>query len=443
MNRDDKKHLSPRPSPLKREGGLPSYGEGRGFRIPLLSRERLGKGWSAAWIACVWAAITLLNMVLLPLRHAPSVEVEPVQMRPMPLMVRASGNLEAKDSNTIKIQFDGPILSKQFREGQQVVKGQLLAVVGTEKIRLDYQNKHDGLVNAQADLKKARTDVLLQKRLFKKEAVPYSNVEDAQRTLVKAEQTLRNALEAFQEEQDLWNSGKVYAPMAGTIVKDWIGDDKAILSGKELVTVADVSEFTVKARVDELDIKQVREGQSAHVRLQIYPDSVFQATVREVGSQPDGSALPEVPVVLRLQSMPGFALRPKLTAEVQILTGWTPPTLSVPLTAVANTDGNPHIWVLGLWSRLRLKSVDLGKSNPERVEVIKGLSLGQRICVTAEPDFADGMKVKIGRPAMGAAPQSRTNMLLSRLPLMKKPEQQNKPKPGPMGNFLLDPVGKK
>ena len=74
------------------------------------------------------------------------------------------------------------------------------------------------------------------------------------------------------------------------------------------------------ARVDELDIHQIREGQTAAVRILILPKSALPAVVTEVGSQLDGNGLPEIPIVLRLTGKDNMDLRQKLTAEARIFT---------------------------------------------------------------------------------------------------------------------------
>jgi multidrug efflux pump subunit AcrA (membrane-fusion protein) len=185
----------------------------------------------------------------------------------------------------------------------------------------------------------------------------------------------------------------VYAPFAGTVVKDWVGDDKFVGSGKEIVTVADISEYTMKARVDELEIKQVRPGQFAQVMVQIYEQTPLPAMVRDVGSMPDATGIPEVPVVLTIRDTRGLQLRPKLTAETNIFTGQTLPTLAVPLTAVTNADGKPRIWVINRWGKIHSRIVSLGQSSPFMVEITSGLTEGDLICMDAEPPFAEGMKV--------------------------------------------------
>jgi len=196
------------------------------------------------------------------------------------------------------------------------------------------------------------------------------------------------------------------------VVKDWIGEDKSISSGKEIVTVADVSQYTVKANVDELDIKRVAEGQPAEVKLQIYDQTPLPAIVKEVGSAPEGNGLPEIAVVLLIMDTEGLPLRPKLTAEARIDTGRTEPILAVPLSAVANADGNPRVWILGIWNRLRAVPVQLGRANPDQVEITQGLRAGDRICTTAEPDFADGMMVLVERLGVESSGPSRTHVLM-------------------------------
>lgn len=381
-------------------------------------------------IAAVWLAVTLLNLAILPGRYATRVELERTALSPMALVVRATGNLEAKDSNTVKAQFEGPVVSKQFHEGQTVTKGQLLAVLSREKIRLDHQNKLNDLKNAKSDLSRARKDVKIQRELFRQEAVAYSTVEDAERTFVRAQQSLRSAEEAFRLAEDQWAGANILSPLTGTVVKDWIGDDKTIAGGKEIVTVADVSEYTLKAYVDELDIKQVHEGQPAKIRIQIFDQAMLSGVVKEVGSQPEGAGLPEVPVILSLTDTQGLALRPKLTAEAKILTGTTEPVLSVPLTAVANSDGDPRVWVLGTFGRIHTARVVLGRMSPDRIEVTQGLRPGERVCISAEPDFAERMKVVMGVPD---SLSSKTHALMKTI---KKGAASQKGNFGPQGVFI-------
>jgi RND family efflux transporter MFP subunit len=321
--------------------------------------------------------------------------VETVQPAPLPLVVRAPATLEAKQSLTFKAEFDGPVLAKNYQEGDVMAKDQWLIKIGRDKIQMDYQTKSDAVKNAKADLIKAEKEKKLQKVLYNRQAVSRSSVEDAAQAQVRAAQALRTAEEAFRLEQVRWNKSKLIAPFGGTVIKDFVGNQPNVASGKEILTLADVSGFSVRARVDELEIAQIHEGQEARVRIEAFHDTWLPARVDRIGTQSDEAGAPEIPVTLHLDGTEGLSLRTNLAAEARINTGETGPVLSAPLTAIANEDGRAKVWVLNRLNRLETRRVETGKSNPDRVEITKGLEAGDRVCVQADPHFSEGMKVNV------------------------------------------------
>jgi hypothetical protein len=142
--------------------------------------------------------------------------------------------------------------------------------------------------------------------------------------------------------------------------------------------------------------------------------------VSQVGSAPEGNALPEVPVVLKLLGTQGVLLRPKLTAEARIMTGITNPVQAVPLTAIANAEGESKVWILGWGNRLRSRRIEVGRANPDYIEVTQGLTIGERVVQTAEPDYVEGERVIVSTsPAHSTA---RTRALIQKAQGGKKPE---------------------
>jgi hypothetical protein len=185
------------------------------------------------------------------------------------------------------------------------------------------------------------------------------------------------------------------------VIKDFVGNQPSVVSGKEMLTLADVSRFSVRARVDELEIGQIHEGQEARVRIEAFHDTWLPARVDRIGTQADETGAPEIPVTLHLDGTENLSLRTNLAAEARINTGQTAAAvLSVPLTAIANEDGHAKVWVLNRLNRLETRHVETGKSNPDRVEITKGLETGDRVCVQADAHFSEGMKVN----AENAAP---------------------------------------
>src|SRR5262249_45339959 len=154
----------------------------------------------------------------------------------------------------LKAPFDGPVLHKSFQEGKEMKVGQTLVEIGRNKILPDYQNKKIALVNAKTDVEKAKKETRLQRILFKKQAVAQSSVDEADRNLVRAQQALQTAESSFKVEQNRWNQNILKAPFAGTIIKDGLEEETDVVTGKELLTLADISDYWLKVRVDELEI---------------------------------------------------------------------------------------------------------------------------------------------------------------------------------------------
>src|SRR5688572_23874098 len=86
-------------------------------------------------------ATVFLNLFIVAERHAPSVPVVTVRAKPMPLIIRASGKLMPKRALIVTAPFDSTILSKTFREGQEVQKDEALIELDRRKIRMAYQAK--------------------------------------------------------------------------------------------------------------------------------------------------------------------------------------------------------------------------------------------------------------------------------------------------------------
>jgi RND family efflux transporter MFP subunit len=347
-------------------------------------------------IAVGWLVVVLLNIGLLPPRLTPTVTVETLQQAPMPLIVSAPGAVQAKRSVIVKAEFDGPVLQKRFKEGDTVKQGDLLLEIGRDKIQQDYEGKRYALKNAQSDLRKAFVDVKLQRTLYEKQAVARSSVDDAERALERARQQVEIAKSAFRVEEERWNRNRVTALFDGTVVKDAIEDELTVTAGKEVLILADISELAVRARVNELEIRDIRVGQNASIGIQAVNAKPLKGTVRAIGSRAESVMVPEIPVFLSVDSVSATRLLPNMTADVRIFVGQTAPGLSVPISALAGSSGRNYVWLVDNLGRLRKRDVKVGKTNPERAEILEGLSVGQRVCVKIQLRFADGLKVRSG-----------------------------------------------
>ncbi|OGR62309.1 MAG: hypothetical protein A2X30_06800 [Elusimicrobia bacterium GWB2_63_16] len=214
-----------------------------------------------------------------------------------------------------------------FTEGQQVVKGQVLAWVSSSE----------------------RT--ALMDSLKMKESTP------EERRMV----------------EEAYNLTPVVAPITGMVVKRAVEPGQSVSPSKELAVVSD--RLIVKTFVDETDIGAVREGQRAEFYLDAFAKEKREGRVLAIShesTQKDGVVVYEVKV---LPSGGLSALRSGMTADVLIVTGNKKNALTLPKKAVKYRDGEATVSVkTSATAKLTDKNIKVGASDEARIEVTEGLA---------------------------------------------------------------------
>ena len=159
-----------------------------------------------------------------------------------------------------------------------------------------------------------------------------------------------------------------------------VGD--TVWQGQPILHLPDLSAMTVRSRVREADLHKVREGQEAVIRVEAYSDSVFRGRVVGIGALaleagPSGSAGKHFQMSVALEG-PDDRLRPGMSARVAIVADRAQAVVAVPIAAIFH-DGEQAICYVAGNAGVRPRVVSLGRRGDDLVEVVAGLSLGERV----------------------------------------------------------------
>jgi HlyD family secretion protein len=168
-------------------------------------------------------------------------------------------------------------------------------------------------------------------------------------------------------------------------------------SGGTLFTVTDDSTLSVAAQVDETDVLTVHPGVTASIQLNAVPGATYQGTVTSVDPTSTTSSQGSVTYTVRLRlgagtmqdgsaaptPLPGMSA----IADLNVLTAKH--ALSVPSSALIINGQNTSVWILS-HGTARLKQISLGAQGDATVQVVSGLSAGQRIVVSGADKVTDG-----------------------------------------------------
>ena len=169
-------------------------------------------------------------------------------------------------------------------------------------------------------------------------------------------------------------------------------------SGGKLFTVTDDSKLSVAAQVDETDVLTVHPGVTASIQLNAVPGATYQGTVTSVDPTSTTSSQGSVTYTVRLSlgagrmqdgsaaptPLPGMSA----IADLDVLTAKH--ALSVPSSALIINGQTTSVWVLTTNGSARLKQVTLGAQGDTAVQVLSGLSAGQKIVVSGADKVTDG-----------------------------------------------------
>lgn len=323
------------------------------------------------------------------------------------------------------------VITKIVRNGARVREGDVLAEFdrqNQEKNILDRQAEYDGLeqqirkkqadqlaarIADETELKSAEVDIqIAQVEMRKNGLIPNYQAEINQANLAEAEAQLKQLKDTFalkrqaeaadlrilEIQRDRAKKAVSYAqgnvekmtirsPMDGLVVltptykgtrmvDPQEGDE--VRPGGNIMLVVDPSAMQVMARVNQVDLRQVRVGQPAEIRLDAYPDLVFPGKVESISAlATSGSSSKRIRHFMATIAILGTnpRLLPDLTAWVDIPMQSLDRVLMLPRSAVLDEKGEATVQVLSAGKRER-RPVKLGPVNDCDVVIESGLQEG-------------------------------------------------------------------
>ncbi len=355
--------------------------------------------------------------------------------------VTATGTLEPITQVNVGIEVSGTVDQVLVDYNDRVKVGQVLLRLDTAKLKaLALQAEaalkaaDAGLVEAKATVKEtaANLDRLKQVRELSGGKVPSQHdIDQAEASLDRAraaegtaEANISEAKAALSVDNTNLEKAVIRSPIDGIVLKRDVEPGQTVAASLQTPTLfvlaENLTQMELNVAVDEADVGQVKEGQSATFTVDAYPDRTFPAKISEVRFFPktvDGVVTYET--LLSVDNA-DLALRPGMTATADITVAKRDGALLIPNAALrfsprdqsaqrddrsfvtrilmpfrrpsrerraAPADGNlpQKVWVLkdGRPAQVRIKT---GATDGQRTEVVAGdLSPGTPLVVDVLP----------------------------------------------------------
>ena len=302
-------------------------------------------------------------------RSKVTVQTQKASRQDLVSIVSASGEIKPKKFVNISANVSGRITNLYVQEGDAVRKGQVLARIDSARYEAGERQSEAALQAARADLQRAEADLensrlmferaksMKEEKLISQQEYDQADAEMKMKAAAVDSQKRRIAQQAAMLETNRDDLAKttIESPMNGIVTSLVKEEGESVIGAQSfsptvLMTVADLSVMEVEILVDETDIRNVRLGQEAEVRVDALEGIEIKGGVTEIGSSaiPRGTSAAaatgqttastanvakDFKVVVTLKEPPA-TLRSGLNATADIVTARKPSVLAVPIQAV-------------------------------------------------------------------------------------------------------------
>ena len=342
-----------------------------------------------------------------------SLTIEPVTERPFRAEHVTEGKIAVDEDRSTPVfsPYAGRVTKLLARPGDRVTQGQPLFVIEAAdnvQAQNDFIAAMTGLNKAKSALDLAQLQHKRAKDLFEGKAVPLKDYQQAEATLIQAENDLRStqtALEAarnklrilgltdeaittFQEKGRINPETTIFSPIEGTVVQRKIGPGQYVNSGASdpVFVIGDLSTVWLTAFVRETDAASVSVGQEIAFNVLALPDRPLTARIDYVAAAID-SATRRLLVRATINNKDGL-LKPEMFANVTIYSAGDHPAVAVPKQALIYEGDQVRVWVAHEDKSIELRQIKTGLTNGDLVEVDGNLKSGEQI-VTKGSLFID------------------------------------------------------
>lgn len=204
---------------------------------------------------------------------------------------------------------------------------------------------------------------------------------------------LRAAQEALRLATIALQNTVITAPMDGIVGHRYVDPGAYVTTSKTpIVTVVAMDTVKIRVPISERDIGRMRPGISARIRVDAYPDEVFEGTVRRLSPLIDpASRNGEVEISL---ANPDYRLKPGMFAKVALILEQRHNVVVIPREALRVGAQGGMVFVVQDGTA-RLRQVTIGLQDDTQVEIVDALPPGTEIVLAGHQGLKDQDRVQV------------------------------------------------
>lgn len=323
-----------------------------------------------------------------------AVYIKKVQKRGIRPRIFGTGTLRASKDVTVSSENSGNLINVNYREGQNVSKGTVLASVNPADYILRVNNATAALNRAKADYENIKAEYERKKTLYENEIIPKQQLDNTETKFAVSSSDIAGAEANLALAKRELKKATVISPINGAVKAKFVSTGDYVKEGTPLYEVITVNPLKLIFTVSEENISKINKGQEVSFTVNAFPDEIFKGKVRSV--YPNVNEETRNLTIEAFVNNPERKLKPGMFANTNIFTGETKNILTVPAVSILYDDEKAGVFVFKDGIAM-YKEVLIGDKYDETTEVTQGLDEKMQVIVSGHRGLQEGVKVHEAR----------------------------------------------
>ncbi|MBG8562324.1 MULTISPECIES: MdtA/MuxA family multidrug efflux RND transporter periplasmic adaptor subunit [Pseudomonas] len=329
------------------------------------------------------------------------VRVAPATVGDFPLYYKALGTVTATNTVNVRSRVGGELVKINFKEGQRVKAGDLLAEIDPRSYQIALQQAEGTLAQNQAQLKNAQIDLERYKGLFAEDSIAKQTLDTQAALVAQYQGTIKTNQAAVGDARLNLDFTRIRAPISGRLGLRQldVGNLVAANDTTALVVITQTQPITVVFTLPETELSTVlsRYRSGAQLPVQAWDRGDTQQLSVGVLSSLDNQ-IDTTTGTLKFKA--GFEnqdemLFPNQFVNVRLLADTLKDVVLAPSAAMQFGTNGTFAYVMDGDNKVTIRSLKLGASDGDLTVVKEGLAKGERVVLEGTDRLRDGSEVEV------------------------------------------------
>lgn len=329
-----------------------------------------------------------------------------VKRADVPVYLDGIGTTKALNTVTVRSQVDGKLIGVDFKEGQDVAKGHVLARIDPTTYQAQYDQALAKKAQDEAQLANARIDLERYRKLAQTNSGPRQQADTQAAAVAQLEAQIKSDQAAIENAKAFLDYTRIVAPISGRTGIRLIDEGNIVRAADAtgIVVITQIKPISIIFTLPQQQLSQVNKA-FAQGQLQVEAMASDNKSVSDRGVlQVIDNQVDQTTGTVKLKAeFPNGDLQlwPGQFINVRLLVDTLRQVLVAPTAAIQRGPNGPFVYVIRPGDVVAVRAVVVSQQTETQAVIESGLQAEERVVTTGFARLTDGAAITVSNPSGG------------------------------------------